>query len=55
MSRSLLLRASALALLALSAPALAADGTKPEIGNFGFDVAGMDRTTKAGDDFVTYA
>ncbi len=54
MVRSLLLRASTLGLLAFAAPALAADGSKPEIGSFGFDVAGMDRGTKAGDDFVTY-
>jgi putative endopeptidase len=54
MSRSLLLRASALALFAMAAPALAADGSKPDIGSFGFDVAGMDRTTRAGDDFVAY-
>ncbi|PZN95654.1 MAG: peptidase M13 [Alphaproteobacteria bacterium] len=54
MSRSMLLRASALALLALSAPTFAADGTKPEIGSFGFDVDGMDRSVKPGDDFVAY-
>ena len=54
MVRSLLLRASALGLLAFAAPAFAADSSKPEIGSFGFDVAGMDRGTKAGDDFVTY-
>ncbi|MEY3267320.1 MAG: hypothetical protein RL480_80 [Pseudomonadota bacterium] len=54
MSRSLLLRASALGLLALAVPAAAADGSKPDIGSFGFDVAGMDRTTRAGDDFVTH-
>ena len=54
MSRSLLLRASALGLLALAVPAVAADGSKPDIGSFGFDVAGMDRTTRAGDDFVTH-
>ena len=54
MSRSLLLRASALGLLALAVPAVAADSSKPDIGSFGFDVAGMDRTTRAGDDFVTH-
>ncbi|MFZ4110490.1 MAG: M13 family metallopeptidase [Polymorphobacter sp.] len=54
MSRSLLLRASALALFAIAMPAAAADGSKPDIGSFGFDVAGMDRTTRAGDDFVGY-
>ncbi len=54
MSRSLLLRASALALFTVAAPAAAADGSRPDIGSFGFDVAGMDRGTKAGDDFVTY-
>ena len=54
MSRSLLLRASALALFAIAMPAAAADGSKPDIGSFGFDVAGMDRATRAGDDFVGY-
>ena len=33
--------------------ALAAD--KPQIGSFGFDEAGMDRTVKPGDDFYAYA
>lgn len=51
MLRKFLLASS---LLALSAPALAADAV-PEIGRFGFDVAGMDRSIKPGDDFVAYA
>ncbi|MEN9932770.1 MAG: hypothetical protein RIS17_1343, partial [Pseudomonadota bacterium] len=48
MLRNLLLAAS---VVAVSAPALAADA-KPQIGTFGFDVAGMDTSVKAGDDFV---
>ena len=48
--RTLFLAASA---VALSAPALAAD-TRPQIGTFGFDVAGMDSSVKAGDDFVDH-
>ena len=39
--------------VALAAPALAADG--PQIGRFGFDEAGMDRSVKPGDDFYQYA
>ncbi len=41
-------------LLALSTPALAAD-SKPQIGTFGFDTAGMDTAVKPGDDFVAFA
>lgn len=33
----------------------AAPAPKPEIGDFGFDVAGMDRSVKAGDNFYKYA
>ena len=33
----------------------AAPAPKPEIGDFGFDVAGMDRTVKPGDNFYKYA
>ncbi len=52
MTRSILLRASALALLALSAPLSAAG--KPEIGSFGFDSAGMDTSVTPGTDWVRY-
>ena len=53
MSRSRLLHASALALLAFASPVLAADSSaKPEIGCFGFDTAGMDRSVTPGDDCV---
>lgn len=51
MLRNLLLAAS---VAAIAAPALAA-GAKPQIGTFGFDVAGMDAAVKPGDDFVAYA
>ncbi|MEY2884210.1 MAG: hypothetical protein RL490_1934, partial [Pseudomonadota bacterium] len=51
MSRSLFLGATAMALLVLAGPAAA---KKPEIGKFGFDVAGMDQSVKPGDDFVAY-
>ncbi len=44
----------ALAAPALTAPAMAAD-SKPQIGSFGFDTAGMDTSVKPGDDFVAYA
>lgn len=36
-------------------PAEAAPAPKPEIGDFGFDVAGMDRAVKPGDNFYKYA
>jgi putative endopeptidase len=49
--RAFLISAS---LIALASPALAAD-TKPQIGTFGFDAAGMDTSVKPGDDFVAYA
>lgn len=58
--RSNLLRSVALAAAVLAAPALADDasmaakGDKPEIGSFGFDVAGMNTAVKPGDDFVAY-
>ena len=42
------------ALFALAAaPALAA-GATPEIGSFGFDIAGMDRSVSPGDDFTAF-
>jgi putative endopeptidase len=41
------------AALALSVPAFAAD--KPQLGSFGFDVAGMDRSVAPGDDFYKFA
>jgi putative endopeptidase len=47
--RNFLIAAS---ILALAAPAAAAD--KPELGSFGFDEAGMDKSVKPGDDFVAY-
>ena len=34
---------------------VAAGKAKPEIGTFGFDVAGMDRTVKPGSDFASFA
>jgi putative endopeptidase len=43
--------ALATGLTMFAVPALAAD-TKPQIGSFGFDLAGMDTNVKAGDDFV---
>ena len=47
--KTILALATGLTLFAV--PVLAAD-TKPQIGTFGFDVAGMDTSVKAGDDFV---
>jgi putative endopeptidase len=69
MKRILLLSAATLSLAACSkgemaqAPAAApaapvaeaAPAPKPEIGTFGFDIAGMDRSVKPGDDFIAYA
>ncbi|WP_310497961.1 M13 family metallopeptidase [Sandarakinorhabdus sp.] len=52
MNKAILAGASVLALLA--APALA-KGAKPDIGSFGFDVAGMDRSIKPGNDFTAFA
>ena len=49
--RAFLISAS---LIALATPALAAD-SKPQIGSFGFDAAGMNTSVKPGDDFVAYA
>ncbi len=49
--RAFLISAS---LIALASPALAAD-SKPQIGSFGFDAAGMDKAVKPGDDFVAFA
>jgi putative endopeptidase len=49
--RNLFFAASVLA-LAAAGPALAAG--KPELGSFGFDETGMDKSVKAGDDFVGY-
>lgn len=37
------------------ASAAPAAGAKPQIGSFGFDVAGMDRATAPGDDFYAFA
>ncbi|MEQ8310246.1 MAG: M13 family metallopeptidase [Sphingopyxis sp.] len=37
-----------------TAPA-AKNAGKPELGTFGFDVSGMDKSVRAGDDFYTYA
>ena len=39
---------------AATAPA-AEPAAKPEIGDFGFDLGGMDKTVQPGDDFYTYA
>ena len=55
--RRFLMTASLLTLAA--APAFAADAVtpsaaKPELGQFGFDEAGMDKSVKAGDDFMAY-
>jgi putative endopeptidase len=49
--RAFLISAS---LIALATPALAAD-SKPQIGSFGFDVAGMDTNVKPGDDFMAFS
>lgn len=46
---------AAAAAIAFLSPAYAADSSKPAIGDFGFDVAGMDRTAKPGDDWVKFA
>jgi putative endopeptidase len=43
------------AALALSAPAMALAADKPQLGTFGFDAAGMDRTVAPGDDFYKFA
>ena len=40
--------------IAVGEPAPAAPAPKPEIGSFGFDEAGMDRTVNPGDDFAAY-
>ena len=48
--RNFLIASSLVALVA--GPAIAAD--KPELGSFGFDEAGMDKSIKPGDDFVAY-
>ncbi len=53
MNKLILAGASLLALL--SSPVLAADAAKPELGTFGFDVAGMDTSVKPGDDFMAFA
>ena len=60
-----LLTSAALAGAALAGPAgktspapakpIAESTAKPEIGSFGFDEAGMDRTVKPGDDFFRFA
>ncbi|NIJ38405.1 putative endopeptidase [Sphingopyxis panaciterrae] len=38
-----------------SPPPAAGESAKPQLGSFGFDTAGMDRTAKPGDDFYEYA
>ncbi|OYY90299.1 MAG: peptidase M13 [Sphingomonas sp. 28-66-16] len=38
-----------------AASSTSAPAAKPEIGDFGFDMAGMDRSVKPGDDFAEYA
>jgi len=48
--RNFLIASSLIALVA--SPVMAAD--KPELGSFGFDEAGMDKSIKPGDDFVAY-
>lgn len=50
--RGLMLGVSLVALL-VAGPVLASD--KPELGQFGFDAAGMNRAVKPGDDFYKYA
>ena len=47
--------AVAAAVHAQSAPSRAADATRPQIGSWGFDTAGMDRSVAPGDDFFDYA
>ncbi len=62
MSRSFLLGVSFLALAAMAAPpaiaatkaAAAAASTKPELGDFGVDTAGMDRSVLPGNDWGRY-
>lgn len=57
MRMSLLLAASAVALLAAcspEAPAPAAEAPKAAIGAFGIDTTAMDTTVKPGDDFYKY-
>src|SRR5581483_2657029 len=60
--RILVASSTAIALIAfvraLPSPVFVADGSshaKPEIGTFGFNVDGMDRSATPGDDFVRYA
>lgn len=40
---------------AATAPAPAATADKPEIGDFGFDLSGMDKSVQPGDDFYAFA
>lgn len=49
------LRALLLATLAATAQAAPLATGQPAVGSFGFDLAGMDRTVKPGDDFTAYA
>ena len=54
----MIVRTSACAALALGtilALAAAAPGQKPELGSFGFDASGMDRSVKPGDDWNAFA
>jgi putative endopeptidase len=56
MKSRILIGAAALALSAALAPAVLAQATaKPALGSFGFDVAGMDRSVAAGDDFYKFS
>ncbi len=58
MKARILIGAAVLALSAAMAPvafAQEAAAAKPELGSFGFDTAGMDRTVAPGDDFATFA
>ncbi|WP_447724896.1 M13 family metallopeptidase [Sphingomonas koreensis] len=46
---------AAAALTAREAPAPAETGSKPQLGTFGFDAKGMDKTVAPGDDFYGFA
>ncbi|MDT7933121.1 MAG: M13-type metalloendopeptidase [Sphingomonadaceae bacterium] len=55
--RAWLLAGAAFAMTAAAPVTTAAPGnpSRPQIGSFGFDTAGMDRSVKPGDDFVRFA
>ncbi|HYZ48288.1 MAG TPA: M13-type metalloendopeptidase [Sphingomonas sp.] len=58
MKARILIGAAMLALSVAAAPAVFAEVAtvaKPQFGSFGFDAAGMDRTTAPGDDFYKFA